>query len=368
MAPRRRSSKNKDLEGTPNLYERDGYYQYKHPINGTWHPMGTDRAKAKRAANQLNVRLMKPIDLVNRVMVSDAGAVAFAVNRYRAERQPLEGMRPSTLKLENYRLAAIERDLGHIALADLTLRTCAEWLDTFTGNAYTKHRGTLVKVCRFAMAKGLLDVNPAEGTLPNPRLAETKQRKPLKKSQFDAIRAIAPEWFQLAMDFALVTLQRRGDCVKAQYTDIEGNVLKVVQSKTEQHGHRAFLRIEIGDSLAGIIQRSRQIKPLCPYILHRIPERKRPAKGLTHWAQITPDHLSKTFAKYRDQVPELAAMDKDERPTFHEIRGLGGSLYLDAGYSEEFVNLLMGHTSMRMTKGYTDQHQEWTECRADLPL
>lgn len=61
-------------------------------------------------------------------------------------------------------------------------------------------------------------------------------------------------------------------------------------------------------------------------------------------------------------------MDKDERPTFHEIRGLGGSLYLDAGYSEEFVNLLMGHTSMRMTKGYTDQHQEWTECRADLPI
>ena len=111
----------------------------------------------------------------------------------------------------------------------------------------------------------------------------------------------------------------------------------MVQAKTEKHGHRAFLRIEIGDGLADVITRSRQIKPVCPFILHRMPERKGKGK-LDHWAQITPDYLSKTFAKVRDGLPMFQTMPKEERPTFHEIRGLGGKLYLDAGFGDEYVN------------------------------
>lgn len=57
-----------------------------------------------------------------------------------------------------------------------------------------------------------------------------------------------------------------------------------------------------------------------------------------------------------------------QRPTFHEIRTLGDSLYLEQGFSKEYVNLLMGHTSQKMTDEYTDQHQNWTECSAKLQL
>lgn len=83
---------------------------------------------------------------------------------------------------------------------------------------------------------------------------------------------------------------------------------------------------------------------------------------------ITPDHLSKTFSQVRDSLGIFQHMDKRERPTFHEIRGLGGKLYLDAGYSDDYVNKLMGHTTQKMTDHYTDPHQEWTEVRADLSI
>lgn len=363
MTPRKRSTKNRDLP--ENLYEARGYYKYRHPVTGQYHKMGTDRARAIAAANKLNVRLVKPIDLVRGVLQAEAGSIADLVRRYKAERQALEDMKPSTRKLEDYRLNAIVKGLGHLPTLELSVRTCAEWLDGFNGNAYTKHRGSLIKVCRFGVAKGLLETNPAEGTLTNPSSVEKKKRKPMKKEWFDMIHAAAPEWMQVAMDFALITLQRRGDCVTARYTDIEGDVLKVIQAKTEKHGYRAFLRIEIGEGLADVIARSRQIKPVCPYILHRMPLRKH-KNDLDHWAMITPDHLSKTFAQVRDGLPVFQGMPKEERPTFHEIRGLGGKLYLDAGYSDDYVNKLMGHTSQKMTDSYTDQHQEWTECRADL--
>lgn len=369
MAPRKRSSKNKDLPD--NLYESRGYYRYRHPLTKKEHPMGTDRRRAIQAANKLNLRLVPPQDLVADVLRSGVGTVADAVRRYREERQSFEGLEPSTLKLENYRLNAIEKGLGHLPCPDLTIKACAEWLDGFVGNAYTKHRGTLIKVTRFAMAKGLfadVDRNPAEGTLTNPRTAEEKKRKPLTRAGYDDIYAIAPDWFQVAMDVALITLQRRGDLVKARYTDIEGDTLTVIQNKTKKHGHRAFLKIQIGETLGRVIQRSRQIRPVCPFIIHRMPERKRGGRNLEHFAQITPDYLSKTFGRLRDSLPQYQAMHPDERPTFHEIRGLGGKLYLDAGYGDDYVNLLMGHTSQRMTDQYTDQHQEWTLCGAELDL
>lgn len=47
---------------------------------------------------------------------------------------------------------------------------------------------------------------------------------------------------------------------------------------------------------------------------------------------------------------------------------LGGAEYLRQGFSKEYVNLLMGHTSQRMTDDYIGQHINWTECRADLVL
>ena len=99
---------------------------------------------------------------------------------------------------------------------------------------------------------------------------------------------------------------------------------------------------------------------------------------------IIPDLISKQFAKARDKVPEIAALPPKNRPSFHEIRALGGYLYTQmAGHDEQFVKMLkgesvgttpddpfvqslMGHTQMKMTRHYLDRHIQWVDVVADL--
>lgn len=367
---RKRNTCNRGLPENLYLVDKTGtFYRYKHPITGKFHGMGSDKAKAFAAARKLNLLLVQPTDLVHAVLSADSESLSTCIQRYQDERQHQTGMAPSTIKLENYRLNALVKDLGHLMASDLTVKHCAEWLDGFKGNAYTKHRGTLIKVLAFALAKGLVATNVAESTLTVPVEQERKQRRPMTRDQFDRIRSAAPEWLRLAMDLALVTLQRRGDLVNARYTDLVDGYLSVIQSKTEKHGERAFLRIQVGPVLLGIIDKTRQIKPVnCPFIVHRLADRRVSHAGQEHHGQITGDYLGKAFAAARDSLPEFATMPAPFRPTFHEIRALGGAEYLRQGYSKEYVNLLMGHTSQKMTDSYTGQHINWTDCAADLVL
>lgn len=63
-------------------------------------------------------------------------------------------------KLERYR-----QDLGDQLIGQLDVLTVAEYLDGFSNNAYTKHRGLLIQIFAFAVAKGLTERNVAELTL-----------------------------------------------------------------------------------------------------------------------------------------------------------------------------------------------------------
>jgi hypothetical protein len=67
-------------------------------------------------------------------------------------------------------------------------------------------------------------------------------------------------------------------------------------------------------------------------------------------------------------VPEIKALPTKQKPTFHGISALGGAMFLEAGFSNEYVNLLMGYTTMKMTDHYTEQHIDWTDCAVDLKL
>lgn len=368
MAPRRRSTKTSDLP--ENLYLNGIYYRYRHPQTGEYHQMGTDKKLAIQAARKLNAALMPSNDLVRRVLGDSGFTWAQLVDRFKLERQEREGKKASTTKEENYRLRHIAEGLGRVALEDTTQRLLSDWLDqNYTNNAYTKHRGTLVKLMDYGIAKGMFpdgQQNLAAATLPEREAP--KSRRVLTIEQFRAIHSVADPWLQVAMDLALVTTQRRGDLIKMRFTDIRDGHLYVVQNKTEKHGERAHLRIAIGETLASIIATARTLPPLSPFIIHRVPDRKVRFEGQEHYSQVRDQTLTKAFARARDLCEEFKGMQIEERPTFHEIRGLGGAQYLAQGYSKEYVNLLMGHTTMKMTEGYTDQHGNWTECAADLKL
>ncbi|WP_233081662.1 tyrosine-type recombinase/integrase, partial [Rheinheimera soli] len=81
------------------------------------------------------------------------------------------------------------------------------------------------------------------------------------------------------------------------------------------------------------------------------------------WTQVRPEILSKEFAAVRDLVPEIAKLKPEQRPTFHEIRALGGHLYLQAGFTADYVQTLMAHSTAKMTAHYTERHElRWTAC------
>lgn len=368
MAPRRRSSKTSDFP--ENLYINGIYYRYRHPQTGEYHQMGTDKKLAIQAARKLNAQLMPGNDLVRRVLGEHHFTWANLVERYQRERQAAEGKKASTTKEENYRLQHIADGLGMFALEDTTQRLLSDWLDkNYSNNAYTKHRGTLIKLMDFAIAKGMFpdgQQNLAASTLIEREAP--KVRKILTIEQFNAIHARAEPWLQVAMELALVTTQRRGDLIRMKYSDITDGHLFVVQNKTEKHGERAHLKIAIGDTLRSIISRSRDLPPLSPFLIHRVPDRRVKFEGQEHHSQVRDQTLTKAFSRARDACEIFRGIPVEQRPTFHEIRGLGGAQYLAQGYSQEYVNLLMGHTTMKMTKEYTDQHGNWTECKADLKL
>ncbi|MBV7546255.1 hypothetical protein KW849_08090 [Pseudomonas sp. PDM26] len=69
------------------------------------------------------------------------------------------------MKEIKFKLARYREDLGDLMMGQLDMLTVAEYLDGFEHNAYTKHRGLLVKVFAFAVAKGLCERNSAELTL-----------------------------------------------------------------------------------------------------------------------------------------------------------------------------------------------------------
>ncbi len=368
MSPRGRKKANRDLPD--NLYPNGNGYRYKHPVTKEWHKMGGDRSAAILAAKKLNAMFAKKTDLIRMVLGEDGNNWSQLVDRYINERQASENKKASTVREENYRLQHIKEGIGKVPLSVTTQRLISDWLDnSFTLNPYTKHRGTLIKVFAFGIAKGMFPdgtANLAEATLPQ-READ-KIRQILTIEQYHAIHAAADDWLKVAMDFSLITLQRLSDVVMARYTDIQGDELKIIQQKTERHGERAYLRIKIGSDLAGVLAQSRQVQPVCQFIIHRTPKRIIKFAGQEHWAQVRNQTLTKEFNKARDKTGLFKDYGKGEAPTYHELRGLGGALYKRQGYTDEYVNLLMGHTTQRMTDSYTDQHDNWTQCAAELKI
>ena len=365
MNARRRKDKSSILE--PNLYLNGVYYRYKHPVTGKSHSMGKDSLAANNAARILNEKLIKNRDLYREVLNLDKYTFEATCTRYIKEYLPNKGLKPGTIKITQYRIGRLLKDLGPVPLCDLSVERLASYLDdNFNGDPYIKHRGALIDIYKWAITKGIVEANPASKTLA--KNVPKKKRSALSLDDFNNIRLNALPWMKVAMDLALVSLQRRGDLCNLQYEHIHDGRMFIIQEKTEKHGVRARLSIEYGDQLENIITESRADNIVTPYVLHERPGRIVKNKNKKHWCQILPDRLSKQFAAARDKVDKFKKMKPSEKPTFHEIRALGGFLYLEQGYSKEYVNLLMGHATMAMTNHYTDRHIEYTECKAELRL
>jgi len=374
MAPRKRLRRNVGLPD--NLYSNKvggvTYYRYRRPDTGTSHSLGTVKGEAIADARQLNAILAKPADRVGQVLGTADHTMAHLIQRYRDEHLPEQTLADSTRQNIGYRLNRFAADLGSWPLDSFDVKAVAEYLDdNFQRDSYIKHRTTLADLFKFAQNKGLypsdLD-NPVTTTYAKSDYEKDRQRMTL--AQFRAIYDIAPEWMKIAMELELVTLQSRLEVINMRFSDYDEATgeLRVVRQKVEKHEH-AYLMIQ-SPHLPGIISRARKSGIASPYIVHRAPARKKAAKDRTHWTQLTPNHFTEQFRKYRDKTGLFDDMPRKERPTFHEIRALGSWLYKKQGFgNKDYVQPLMAHASEDMTEHYQEGHeQEWVHVKAELDI
>ena len=129
------------------------------------------------------------------------------------------------------------------------------------------------------------------------------------------------------MDGSLMTTLSRREIVNMQHAHFRGGYLYVIRDKVAADSDMAFIRIEVTPAIEGWRLRAAKL---------RLATRCRASRNL----------------------PER------QRPTFHEIRGLGGRLMKRLGLSTEAISDLMAHSDPKTTQIYlelgpeavTDEH------------
>jgi len=263
-------------------------------------------------------------------------------------RQKEWGLSPVTVADYTNKVKAILRkDIAKRPIAEITTHDLSQALKEYPPTQRNRNRSLLILIFDYAIGEGLVNDNPARPLL---KSKETVRRQRLTIEGFNAVYEKADRKTQDAMRLALRTLQRREDLVRIKRADIkeEGGRkwIELIQQKT-----KVAVKIYIDSALEADIARCND-GVLSEYVLHYGMEsnKRRRAKPLT------PNRLTKGFAKARDASGFFDDVPKDERPTFHEIRALGAILYLRSGRSLQEIQRLCGHKDEATTRRYLERH------------
>lgn len=377
--PRKRTSKNRDLP--PNLYPNGKYWQYRNPITGKKISINRSLAEAVKLAKAANAKLAPLMvddgELLSLLTGEEAPTFARLCDRFETEYLPDRKLAASTCKEIAIKLERYRTDLGKKLVGQLDVLAVAEYLDQYNNNAYTKHRGLMIQIFDFAVAKGLAERNYAEMTL--------KKREEEKKRQRHTLEGVAKileadttaPWLKRAIRLALLSLQRREDLVtwERAAVDMASNTIRISTGKTQNYENPIHLEIEMGADLRAVVQECLAEPIASPYLIcYRPRARKREQiDAKLHWSAVTDDYLTKEFRKARDAARAYDHIkDPLARPTVHELRALGSWLYQQQGFSQDYVQALMGHATEEMTAYYQTGHEKkevvYQRVQADLKL
>ncbi|NPD62501.1 tyrosine-type recombinase/integrase [Klebsiella aerogenes] len=367
MSPRPRKNSIK----IPGLYARfdrrtdKTYYQYKNPVTGKFHGLGTDKEKAEKIATTANQRLaaaeadyfLKKIEDNPEAKNRRGISLASWVERYlkiQAARLKDNTIAETTYS-EKVRMAGnlVER-LGNHPLKNLEVRDFAmildEWIDKDMNSTAQNNRVLWIDIFKEAQHAGEVPPgwNPPEATR-KPVIRVSRARLTFEdwKCIFDA----APDkhYIKNAMLLAIATGQRREDICNMRFADVWDGYIHIVQGKT---GTRLALPLSLrcealGLTLKEVIDGCRD-RIVSPYLIHTSNKRKA--------GPLRKDNLSRTFAKARDKAGIVPPEGKTD-VTFHEQRSLAERLYRAQGID---TKILLGHKMQSTTDRYNDTRgQEW---------
>lgn len=377
MPPKRRALSNRDLvDGMKYTIRSDGrkYYQYVHPHTGVCHGLGYDREQAISDARQANA-ILRPSGRLQRI-VGQPTTLKEYLQTYREEvlpRRRIKGKPLSKRYLEETCriLDRIEEGLGpNRPINDIRQREIAIYLGRIeSADASNQHRIRMVQVWRQAISDETITHGNNYPERIVTRDTEGRKRGRLTLEHYQEIYKHADTPIRCAMELSLNALQRRADIQKWRFDDQRDGFAHIIQSKTRKHGPSAWLRIPLSlpavysaagaRTLGELIDNCRLSDVVCPYLIHRKPEKLRRSKAKKHQFQLLPAAISNGFADARDAAGLFADLEDGEAPTFHELISLGQHLRKDAGWLPEQIQALRGHTKPETTEHYQEGHA-WT--------
>lgn len=372
MAARPRSHK----IAIPNLYckldKRTGnvYWQYKHPLSGRFHSLGTDEAEAKQVATEANTIIAeqrtRQILSVNDRLARMKGqrtdiTVTEWLDKYmhiQEDRLKHNELKPNSYLQKNKPVRLFREHCGMQHLKDISALDIAEITDAVKAEGHSRMaqvvRMVLIDVFKEAQHNGHVPpgYNPAQATK-QPRNRIKRQRLSFEewRTIFSAAEKQEP-YLQCGMLLALVTGQRLGDICNMKFSDIWDDMLHVEQEKT---GSRLAIPLDlkcdaIGLSLREVISKCRDAV-ISKYLVHFRHTTSQAKRG----ERVSSNSLTATFKKARDKCG--LQWDQGTAPTFHEQRSLSERLYRDQGLDTQ---KLLGHKSRKMTDKYNDDRgKDW---------
>lgn len=356
-APRRRIRRNWPTGLYESVVKGTTYYRWLDPITKAFRGLGTDFETARNVATLRNQALAKPLEKKYLDRLDGISSITFraAVEAFLRDVMARETGRGedvygrSEQTLRDYR-GYCQRFRNHFGdetpLAALDLRQISDYLTTYgdKNRARNVARGLLIQIWTLAVSKGWAPKNYPADTL---KVQHAVQRKRLTVEQFESLASTAEPWFNAALRFALYCDQRRGDLADVPASDWDGERLVVDQSKT---GH--LVRITAGPLLKRAIKDCIACGAKNVPTIIRKPGRSEP---------VSADMLTKEFARVRDKL----IMDRDPawsgfkrtspgKPTWHELRSLGGVL---AEIGKKDQKALAGHATAEMVRLYQQGHR-----------
>ncbi|WP_265694141.1 phage integrase Arm DNA-binding domain-containing protein [Providencia rustigianii] len=360
----------------PNLYckldKRNGkvYWQYKHPLTGKFHSLGTDAEEAELVASQANniiaeqqtKQILSINDRLSNIKNKKIGiSVTNWIDKYLEIQQ--ERMDLGELKLNSYKqkikpLNLFKQHCGMMSLKDITALEIVKITDEVKALGHNR----MAQVVRFVLIDVFKEAQHAGHVPPgyNPAQATKKPRNKVKRGRlsFDEWEAIYKQaekhqpYLQRGMLLALVTGQRLGDITKMKFNDVWDGMLHVEQEKTgTKIAIPLALRCDaIGKTLGDIISMCRDLI-VSPYLIHYRHTVGKALRG----GNVTNTALTAAFKNARNKCGVI--WEEGTAPTFHEQRSLSERLYREQGLDTQ---KLLGHKSKIMTDHYNDDRgKEW---------
>lgn len=357
MAARPRSHK----ISIPNLYckldKRTGkvYWQYKHPLSGRFHSLGTDENEAKQVATEANTIIAeqrtRQILSVNERLERMKGrrseiTVTEWLDKYisiQEDRLQHNELRPNSYRQKGKPIRLFREHCGMQHLKDITALDIAEIIDAVKAEGHNRMaqvvRMVLIDVFKEAQHAGHVPpgFNPAQATK-QPRNRVNRQRLSLPEWQaiFESVSRRQP-YLKCGMLLALVTGQRLGDICNLKFSDIWDDMLHITQEKT---GSKLAIPLNLkcdalNITLREVISQCRDAV-VSKYLVHYRHTTSQANRG----DQVSANTLTTAFKKAREKCG--IKWEQGTAPTFHEQRSLSERLYREQGLDTQ---KLLGHKS-----------------------